>query len=413
MRIAIVTLGSRGDVQPYIALGKGLQARGHEVRLAAPENVASWVEAHGLAFHGMGMDIQELAQSADVKRAIAGNPLKIGKVWRTVAVPMMRAALEAIWETGRDADVIVYHPKVVGAADVAEKTGATPICASPIPMSPTRAFAAPLIARDLGGPLNRLSWAVFRLMRAPLAGIVNAWRRDTLGLPKGPTFPPIGHRAGGLAIRLCAVSPAVVPRPQDWDADAHMTGYWFLDEGQDWQPDPALAAFLAAGPPPIYVGFGSMPVRDPETLARAIVEGTRRAGVRAILATGWGGLAAADVPDTVHIIDGAPHDALFPRVAAVVHHGGAGTTAAGLRAGRPTLVCPLSVDQPFWGKRVARLGCGPPPLPLNRLTADRLAARLKDRVENPAVRAGAGAIAERLADEDGVGVAVSVIEKSR
>jgi sterol 3beta-glucosyltransferase len=193
-----------------------------------------------------------------------------------------------------------------------------------------------------------------------------------------------------------------------------MTGDWFLDDApQDWRLDPALAEFLEGGGPPIYIGFGSMTTADPAQLAREVVAGAVRAGVRAILATGWGGLAEMAVPDSVHVIEEAPHAALFRHVAAVVHHGGAGTTAAGLRAGLPTLICPLAVDQPFWGRRLRALGCGPEPQPLKRLRADRFADGLRDLTANPSYRQRAGAIADAIAGEDGLGRAVAVVEAAR
>ena len=412
MRIAILTLGSRGDVQPFVALGKALRGRGHDVRLAAPDDFGTWIRSHGLAFHPMGVDIKAIVERPDVRRAIAGNFVEALRLLRSVAMPMMRASLEATWAAARDAEAIIHHPKVVGAPDVAEKTGASLFCASPVPVFPTGNFPITLTGRTLGRPLNRLSWAPARLLRAPYAGVINAWRRDRLNLPKGRAFPPIGQSGRGLATRLCAVSPAVVPKPPDWDDTTHMTGYWMLDEGAEWRPDPALAAFLAAGPAPVYIGFGSMPSRDPERLAQATMHGAVRAGVRAILATGWGALATAEVPETIHVIEGAPHDRLFPLTAAVVHHGGAGTTAASLHAGRPTLVCPMAVDQPFWGARIARLGCGPAALPLKRLTADSLAARLRDLTANTVYRDRARDLSATLEAEDGVGAAVSVIENA-
>lgn len=413
MKLALITFGTRGDVQPFIALGKALQARGHDVLLAAPDDFEAWVESHGLAFHGMGLDMQAFLSSPDARRLMAGNWFALARIWRETILPLVRGSLEATSEAGRDADVLVYHPKVVGAVDVAEATGAALVCAAPVPMFPTGAFPVLVWTRDYGPWLNRLSYKMFNLSRTPYARILNRWRRERLGLGKGPSFGTTDRFEGGLVTRLCAVSPAVLPRPADWDADALMTGYWFLDEGRDWQPEPALAAFLAAGEPPVYIGFGSMATVTPEQAAEQVVEGVRRAGVRAILATGWGGLAGIDVPETVHVIREAPHDALFPHVAAVVHHGGAGSTAAGLRAGRPTLVCPLGVDQPFWGARVATLGCGPAPLKLKRLRADRFAERLTELVRTESYRQCAGAVAAAIAEEDGVGTAVRVIEAVR
>jgi len=210
------------------------------------------------------------------------------------------------------------------------------------------------------------------------------------------------------------VSPTVVPGyPADPSEKIQTTGYWFLDEVQGWHPEPALAAFLETGGAPVYIGFGSMTTADPARVAQVVVEGVRRAGVRAILATGWGAIAEVDVPESVHVMQDAPHSALFKHVAAVVHHGGAGTTAAGLRAGLPTLICPLTFDQPFWGRRVFSLGCGPRPQPLKRLSPGRFAEGLIELTQTDAYRARAREVARAIAKEDGVTSAVGIIEAVR
>ena len=419
MRIAILTLGTRGDLQPYLALAKGLIARGHSVTLAGPDNFAAWTAAHHVPFAPIGVDMEAFLKSDEARQALAGSWFGVIKIWRSKITPMFRATLDAAWAAGRDADVLIYHPKLFAAADIAEATGATPILATPIPMFRTSAFPAIIFSRSLGGWLNRQSHRMFDLSRLVYTKSLNRWRRDSLGLGPGPSCARLaqvttGKAADGkagtyMATRLCAVSPSVLPRPTDWDEGIHLTGYWFLDEGAAWRPDPALAAFLAAGEPPVYAGFGSMTHQDPEALTRKIIHAAAQAGVRLLLASGWGGIESV-ASDTVHPLSSAPHDALFPQVAAVVHHGGAGTTAAGLRAGRPSLICPLSVDQPFWGRRVHNLGCGPEPLPLKQLTADALATRLQDLVANPAYHARAQVIAAQIAKEDGVARAIEIIE---
>ncbi len=409
MNIALLSFGTRGDVQPYVALGKALKARGHDVLLGAPDNFRDWVEGHGLPFHGLGFDMEAFLRSPEIRRVMAGNWFALAGVWREKIQPMVRNLFDATWEAGRDADMIVYHPKVTGAPDVAEATGARLACVAPIPLFPTGDYPLLTPKWNFGSRLNRLTYNAYYLSRPPYLKAINRWRRDAMGLGKGPALAPLGGYKGGMAPRICAVSPSVVPRPRDWRKHDHMTGYWFLEEGRDWRPDPALADFLQAGEPPVYIGFGSMTTRRPDRLTQQIVEGVRRAGVRALLATGWGGLETLEVPDTVHVIEGAPHDALFRHVAAVVHHGGAGTTAAGLRAGRPTLVCPLGMDQPFWGHRVWTLGCGPQPQRLKRLDADSFARGLEDLVRNAAYRARAADVARAIAKEDGIGQAIRIV----
>ena len=413
MKIAILTSGTRGDVQPYVALGKALQARGHDVLLACPDNFAAWVEGHGLAFRSIGVDMQTFLQSPVGRKVLSGNLFTFVKIWKQTIIPAIRQTLDATWESARDADVIVFHPKVGSAVDVAEATGAALVSTALFPIFSTKAFPFLVFKGNYGPWLNRLSYKPLDLSRIFFLRMINRWRQDVLGLGKGPVFMPIDGFTGGSTLRLCAVSPSVVSYPNDGDVGIHTTGYWFLDEGQEWQPDPALAAFLKSGKPPIYIGFGSMPSWNPKKLTNEVIEGVRRAGVRAILATGWGGLEEINLPDTMHVIEGAPHDALFKHVSAVVHHGGAGTTAAGLRAGLPTLVCHSTFDQPFWGRRVWSLGCGPKPQSLKRLRANRFAQGLDELTWNESYRVCANKIAQAIAEEDGIAVAIDLIETTR
>ena len=235
-----------------------------------------------------------------------------------------------------------------------------------------------------------------------------------LGLGKASPFGAMRTGKDRRLGQLCAVSPTVLPDyPADESENIQTTSYWFLDEGQDWHPDSALSDFLKDGDPPVYIGFGSMTTGNPAKLAQVIVDGVRTSGARAILATGWGAIAEIDVPRTVHVIKGAPHIALFKHVSAVVHHGGAGTTAAGLRAGLPTLIFPLTVDQPFWGRRVFSLGCGPKPQPLKRLKSERFAKGLIELTQTESYRVRTREVVSAIAEEDGVARAVEIIESAR
>jgi sterol 3beta-glucosyltransferase len=202
----------------------------------------------------------------------------------------------------------------------------------------------------------------------------------------------------------------VVPPARDWPKGTTLTGFWFLDEDGKAPPPPALAAFLAAGPPPVYVGFGSMSNREPAKTLDLIVAAVRRTGQRAVVAAGWGDLRGEGLPPEVCVVKSTPHRWLFPQCSAVVHHGGAGTTAAGLHAGKPTLVVPHMADQPFWGRRVYELEVGVKPLPRHKLTVDRLAERLEKLVADGRIRDGAAALSEKLRAERGVEAAVKAIE---
>jgi UDP:flavonoid glycosyltransferase YjiC (YdhE family) len=202
---------------------------------------------------------------------------------------------------------------------------------------------------------------------------------------------------------LYGFSGTVLPRPADWGGHLRVTGYWPLGRRGGWQPPKELEDFVSSGPPPVSVGFGSMNERDPEETTRTVLEALKISGKRGILLTGWGGLSDADLPDEVFKAEEVPHDWLFPRAAAAVHHGGAGTTAASLRAGTPTVVVPFFAEQAMWGRRVAKLGAGPPPIPRKKLSAGRLAEAIRVAADERTVRDRAAALGERLRREDGVG----------
>ena len=210
---------------------------------------------------------------------------------------------------------------------------------------------------------------------------------------------------------LSAYSPSIIPHPADWPENVHVTGYFFLDTQSDWQPSPDPAAFLDAGDPPVYIGFGSMAGSNPEQFAQLILEALAKSGQRGLLLTGWGGLRPETVPENVFVLDSAPHSWLFPRMAAVVHHGGAGTTAEGLRAGVPSVIVPFVLDQPFWGARVKALGLGPDPIPQKNLTADRLANAITLAVTDSGMKTARQFVGAAIRAEDGIGNAVKIVQR--
>jgi sterol 3beta-glucosyltransferase len=227
-----------------------------------------------------------------------------------------------------------------------------------------------------------------------------------LGLPK-PKFRD--YRAMlATTPALTTVSRHVVQRPADWDAHFQVTGYLF-DDDPDWTPPPDLLDFLAAGDAPVYIGFGSMPDSKPQITTQMLFDAVQQSGQRAVILTGWAGFGADDVPANIHILKYAPHGCLFPKMAAVVHHGGAGTTAAGFRAGVPTVIVPHSGDQPYWGRRARQLGVGTDSIPRKKLTADRLAAAIQEVTTNRQMRDKAAELSRKIAEEDGIGDAVKAI----
>lgn len=408
MKFVILATGTRGDVQPFVALAQGLIVAGHEAVLAAPGSFEPFVRSHGVSFAPMGTDYAALLESAEGKAALSGNPVQVVRILRQTVFPMMRRMLDDAWEAAQGANALIYHPKVLAGVHLAERLGVPCFIGTPVPVVvPTAAFPAPaFVGRSLGGPLNRLTYAAVRSGSRPFRGMVTEWRRTRLGL--GPRRESEYTHGGRPIPVLHAFSPHVVPPPADWPPEAIVTGYWFLRPTAAWKPPAALAAFLEAGPPPVYVGFGSVSGVDRDAVTRLVVDALTQAGVRGVLATGAGETPAL-LTDRILAIPGAPHDWLFPRMAAVVHHGGAGTTAAGLTAGRPTVICPSTTDQPFWGWQVHRLGVGPAPIPHRHLSAKRLAAAIRTATGDEAMQRRALALGEQIRAEDGVGRAVAEI----
>ncbi len=401
MKTLIITVGTQGDVRPYVALAKGLRAAGYDAELISSASFAGLAAKAGVPFRSVSADFLSLLDTPEGKRVLAGgNPLTMMQKVR----PMLRELLDDLWRSAQDAELILHHPKALGGAHIAEKLGVPAIIAHPVPMfSPTAAFPSPIVpAASLGPVLNRLSHrALLAATVAPFKGLVNDWRREALGLPPAREQRP--------AMTLYGFSEVLLPRPADWDERTVASGFWFLDEAPGYKPPADLEAFLASGPAPIYVGFGSMASEDAAAKGRMVVEALARAGARGVIATGQGGLALAEGAPHILSIAGTPHDWLFPRMAAVAHHGGVGTVAAGLRAGKPSLICPFLVDQPFWGRRVAALGAGPQPIPQKKLSVEGLTAAFRQLLTDDAMQARAAELAARLQAEDGVGRAVDAV----
>ncbi|MBP0446365.1 glycosyltransferase family 1 protein [Roseomonas sp. SSH11] len=404
MRVSLHALGTRGDVQPCIALALGLMRRGHAVQLAAPAQFERMAAARGVPFAPLPGEFLALLDTPEGKAAIAGSKgfgagLKLLKPLR----PLMRRLLDAEWEAARAfaPDLILHHPKCIGAPAMAGRLGCAHILASPLPgFTPTAAFPSPLLPFASLGPLNRLShWLAIRGAQSLFARLLRAWRAEQLG----------GAAPRPSAGTLYAYSRHILPLPDDWGEDVCVTGNWFLDEPA-WRPPEALAAFLQAGPPPVYIGFGSMPGLDPARLTAIIAEALSRTGRRGLLARGGGAIGAAALPPGIMAIDEAPHDQLLPLVHAVIHHGGAGTTAAALRAGKPCAILPFFGDQPFWARRITGLGVGPPTLDRRTLSAESLATAIA-ALDAPPMRARAASLGARIRAEDGIAAALAFIEK--
>ena len=418
MRILILTVGTRGDVQPYLALAVGLQRAGHDVTICTCRMFESFVVARDVGYLPLNDDIRDFMESDDGRIAMETTTNLVSAIRTGIRLMpkltgMMHRQIDEMWAAADSLqpDLILFHKKAIGAEDFAEQIGCRCALAFYLPMYvPTGeapAFGFPRM--PLGRWYNRLTYRMIEFVTRLSSGkFVKRWRLDQVLPAKRP--PYFRHADGIPVASLQAYSPSVIPQPSDWPDHATVTGYWFLDD-ESYEPEARLKSFLANGPPPIYVGFGSIFGRNPRATTERVIEGVRRAGCRAILAAGWGGLDLRDfnLPDTMLAIEAADHNWLFPRVAAVVHHGGCGTTAAGLRAGRPTIICPFFGDQPFWGRIVYELGVGPKPLPQRKLSPAALCHAIRSTLADETLQSNAEALGRKIRAETGVENAVRFV----
>lgn len=419
MKIFINTFGSRGDVQPYIILGKAFKVKGHEVMVCTGSRFETQITEAGIEY---GYITDEAFELLDADKTILEDSLGILGAVKTsmklikIAKPINRKMTQNAWDAAKEfePELVIYHPKALGGVSIAEKFNVPAIMISLIPMmAPTSEF--PVIGMPnlkLGGWYNKLTYKLIILGYNSYMKDLNDIRINEMGLKKLPRGTGISAMSDKMPVPILhAISPHVVPTPKDWPDFYTMNGYIFMEREEDWSPPADLQAFLDAGESPVYVGFGSMSGSNTERLTNTVVEALKQANVRGIIATGWGGLDASDLPENIFKIEKAPHDWLFERVTAVIHHGGAGTTASGLRAGRATVICPFMGDQPFWGERVEKLGVGVKTSPQKKLTTEELATAIRTATTDMAMQGKAAALGENIQAEDGIANAISTIEK--
>lgn len=402
MHITILALGSRGDVQPYAALGNGLKSAGHQVRFITFESFASLIVESKLDFHPIHGNAQALVASGGAD--MLGLVRSFGSLAEGYARDLSSPHLG-------ETDLIINQlPAGLYGYDLAERYDVPMILATVIPLARTQAFplmgfpTLPLPGYNkatyyLG---EQVAWQMFR------RGI-NRWRKQTLNLPPLSTKGYFGQFGTRQIPIVNGFSQHVVQRPADWSGNIHITGYWF-PEDKHWQPPGALSAFIEAGSPPVFIGFGSMPIKDPQQTTTTILEALKQSGQRGILHMGWGGLGNQSLPDYVFRIDYAPYDWLFPRMAMVIHHGGSGTTAFGLRSGVPSCVVSFVFDQHYWGERIAELGVGPKPIRYKELTVKRLREAICFGVDNSQIKQKAFETGQRIRAENGIENALNVFE---
>lgn len=427
--------------QPFVALGKVLKdTYGHRVRLATHPNFKDFITDNGLEFFNIGGDPQALmAFMVKNPGLMPGfDALKSGDVGsrRKEVGEYIQGCWRSCFETGdgtgqtatdstiedwttpgpgqRDhlhkpfvADCIIANPPSFAHIHCAEKLGIPLHVMFTMPYSPTQAFPHPLANIQSSNAdanlTNYISYVLIDMLTwQGLGDVINRWRQRSLGLE------PISMAKGAGMLQRAKIphtycwSPALISKPKDWGAAINISGFFFLDLASNFTPEADLKAFLDAGPPPVYIGFGSIMLDDPTAMTKLILDAVKKSGQRALVSKGWGGVGADELgqTDDVFMLGNVPHDWLFKHVSCVVHHGGAGTTAAGITAGRPTLVVPFFGDQPFWGAMVARAGAGPDPIPNKQLTAENLAEGIKKCLE-PETLERAAEMAQSIAKERG------------
>ncbi|KAM0490394.1 hypothetical protein ACHAP8_011611 [Fusarium lateritium] len=423
LNIVIQVVGSRGDVQPFIALGNELQRYGHRVRLATHDIFENFVRESNLEFYPIGGNPAELMSYMvknpglipSMKSLAAGEIQK--KRW------MVQEMLEKFWHscirpdtlTGLPfvADAIIANPPSFAHVHCAQALGIPVHLMFTMPWSSTRAFPHPLANLKNAGSdprvENYISYGIVEwLTWQGLGDLINKWRRS-IDLEEVAMFDgPMITQTLKIPFTYCW-SPALVPKPTDWAAHIDVCGFFFRDAPK-FSPPQDLAEFLKVGPPPVYIGFGSIVLDNPERTIGIILDAVESTGARAIISKGWSDLAGA-ANENVYWIGDCPHEWLFQNVAAVVHHGGAGTTACGLRNGKPTTIIPFFGDQPFWGEMVAKAGAGPFPIPHKELSVENLSEAIRYCLSDKAA-AAAMLIAKKMESEVGVRAAVQSFHKN-
>jgi sterol 3beta-glucosyltransferase len=417
MHITLMTTGTLGDVQPYLALALGLRQAGHRVRLATQRLFESLVRSYGFEFAPITGDFQQLLASDEGQSLLnSGQGLQFVQRFLKALDDQYEAILLDSWNACQGTEAIIFNGSLFSGGHVAEKMQIPVFTSFFFPVSPTKYFPNPVLPLpkwlNLGSTFNRLSYALLeRPAWLRFMERTNRWRTEFLHLPPIPLSGGYVYYNKRQLPWLYCYSNQIVQPTADWPGWMNVTGYWHLEQPLEWQPPKKLTDFLNAGPKPVYVGFGSMVSCQPEKRTDLVIEALRQSGQRGLLYGGWGGLIDTELPDHVLKVDPIPHDWLFPKCAAVVHHGGVGTTHSALRAGVPSIVIPFFGDQPFWGRRIDALGAGPSPIRQTKLTVTNLTKAIQVAVETGDIQKRASGLGERLRSENGVSRAIELFHQ--
>lgn len=415
MRITMFAHGSRGDVWPMVALGTTLTERGHVVTLATSREYQALVQGSGLIYRPLPVDLIAYAGSPEGQHLLTCSRFTFLRTIQRAFDPHADEFDDAFRSAAQGAEAIVTNQVIWDRSQTTADALRIPMAVVYAqPMTATREYPASTLctSRPRSGTLRLASHHVaLQVWWRGNAKAVRSMRRK-LGLPAkvAPTYRRLRHPG---ALGLSTLSPSLLPRPVDWPASMKSTGAWTMPASVRTSLGEGLPAelevWLKEGDPPVFMGFGSMPVLDPAPLFADILAVTAKLGVRAVIDAAWAGQLSAAIPDRVRFVGPSDHDRLFPLCAAVVHHGGAGSTTASTRAGAPTMVCSVLCDQPFWGEHLKRLGVGTH-VPFRKLNRERLEAGLRTLL-SPEVRTRARALGEAIrAEGDGLPAAAQLLD---
>jgi len=408
MNITILTYGSRGDVQPFLPLLVGLMARGHSVKLAAPSRFKELVEGYEIQFVPLAGEPEDLSRRMNdagynfvkITRELMNHAIEIG-------LDVMRQTEEAC----KGANLIIHtFAHAVGAHTLAREMNIPDIHIQGFPMfTPTGDYPNITLPDLKFRALNRFTHILSQKITWWTAVFGFEQVRRRAGLPKRKLYFPFDDDPLRPPTPiLCAWSPSVLPPSTDWKPNVHVTGYHFFDLNNSYQPPVELQNFLSAGISPICISFGSMVNRDAENIDHIVRDALRQTNQRGIILSGWSKVNRSSSKDLLYL-ESVSHDWLLPRCGMIMHHGGAGTTSAGLRAGIPNIVIPFTADQPFWGKRVYAIGAGPMPILVKDLSVENLSHAIAD-AEAEIFRKQAQDIGQKIKGEDGITQAIALIE---
>ena len=411
MNITMLSVGSIGDVLPLIQLGKELQKRKHRIKIAAFPQFGSTVIREGLAFFPLDGDAETMI--ASIMKPDTSALTYLPRLLKNIH-SVIPGLIRSMQESCSDADAMICNFFGTVYYSIAELFGLPCVQINFFPVNPTRDMPMSSVRNQhLGSYANIASYKLGFLMISMIEKYyLSDWRKEShLSSGKIRTGPAASVGSHDVPI-LYAISPSLLPRPAEWGSNIHITGFLFDESPCAWVPPTRLADFMTEGAPPVYIGFGSMNAGNMNRLLTVVLRAVRTSGIRAVINLGHTG---RDFPSTQRVLftkDFIPHDWLFPRVSAVIHHGGLGTTASGLRYGRPTLVIPFAGDQPFWGSLVYKSGCGPKPIPRDKLNVRNLTRGILELLSRPRYAVNAQALAAQISREHGTAAAADLAEKA-